>query len=162
VRHSRSAAASRFAGNLYFVQFAEQPVSAFTGDIKGLQAIKPRKGEKITPNSPTVVSYRGFLESRQQAVLGSVGGSDNVHSYVSVYNGFAGDLTSEPAQELAQTPGVLCVSKSGFHQLVTATTPQFLGVAWSGLAGWTKYVGAVSHTGPSGLFSLSAVSVATD
>ena len=122
-------------------------MSVFMGGIKGLQATKPRKGEKITPNSPTVVSYRGFLESLQQAVLGSVGGSNNVHSYVSVYKGVA---------------GVLCVSKSGFHQLVTATTPQFLGVARSGLAGWTKYVGAVSHTGPSGLFSLSAVSVATD
>ena len=137
-------------------------MSAFTGDIKGLQAIKPRKGEKIDPNSPAVVSYRGFLESRQQAVLGSVGGSNNVHSYVSVYKGVAGDLTSEPAQELAQTPDVLCVSRSEFHELVTATTPQFLGVAWSGLAGWTKYVGAVSQTGPSGLFGLVAVSVATD
>ena len=89
-------------------------MSVFMGGIKGLQATKPRKGEKITPNSPTVVSYRGFLESRQQAVLGSVGGSDNVHSYVSVYNGFAGDLTSEPAQELAQTPAFCAYLRAGF------------------------------------------------
>jgi len=54
-------------------------VSVFTGGIKGVQATKPRKGEKVNPNSSTVVSYRGFLESRQQAVLGSVGGSNNVH-----------------------------------------------------------------------------------
>ena len=53
---------------------------AFTGGINGLQATKPRRREKIDPNSPAVVSYRGFLESRQQAVLGSVGGSNNVHS----------------------------------------------------------------------------------
>jgi hypothetical protein len=138
---AKSAAPSRFADNLYIVQLAEQPVTAYKGGIKGLQATKPRKGQKIDPNSPAVVNYRSFLESRQQAVLGSVGGSNKVHSYVYVYNGFAADLTSEQAQKLAQTPGVLSVSKNEFHELVTATTPQFLGLTDEPGGAWTQTKG---------------------
>jgi subtilisin family serine protease len=138
---AKSAAPSRFADNLYIVQLAEQPVTAYKGGIKGLQATKPRKGQKIDPNSPAVVNYRSFLESRQQAVLGSVGGSSKVHSYVYVYNGFAADLTSEQAQKLAQTKGVLSVSKNEFHELVTATTPQFLGLTDEPGGAWTQTKG---------------------
>ena len=138
---AKAAAPSRFADSLYIVQLAEQPVSAYKGGIKGLQATKPRKGEKIDPNSPAVVNYRSFLESRQQAVLGSVGGSNKVHSYVYVYNGFAADLTSEQAQKLAQTPGVLSVSKNEFHELVTSTTPEFLGLTDEPGGAWTQTKG---------------------
>ena len=138
---TKAAAPSRFADDLYIVQLAEEPVTAYKGGIKGLQATKPRKGQKIDPNSPAVVNYRSFLESRQQSVLASVGGSDKVHSYVYVYNGFAADLTSEQAQKLAQTPGVLSVSKNEFHELVTATTPQFLGLTDEPGGAWTQTKG---------------------
>jgi len=138
---AKSAAPSRFADNLYIVQLAEQPVTAYKGGIKGLKATKPGKGQKIDPNSPAVVDYRSFLESRQQAVLASVGGSSKVHSYVYVYNGFAADLTSEQAQKLAQTRGVLSVSKNEFHELVTSTTPQFLGLTDEPGGAWTETKG---------------------
>ena len=111
------------------MQLAEQPVTAYTGGIKGLQATKPRKGQKIDPNSPAVVNYRSFLESRQQAVLGSVGGGDKVHSYGYVFNGFAAELTAEQAQKLAQTQGrARGYRRTRFRELVTATTPDFLGL----------------------------------
>ena len=57
--------ASKFTNDAYIVRLAEQPVSAYDGSIKGYQATKPRKGDKIDPNSPAVVSYKSYLESRQ-------------------------------------------------------------------------------------------------
>ena len=69
-RRTRSSATT-----LYIVRMAEMPVSAYDGGIKGLKATRPRKGQKIDPNSPAVVSYKGFLESRHDAVLAAVGGA---------------------------------------------------------------------------------------
>ena len=131
---------SKFTNNAYIVRLAEQPVSAYDGSIKGLQATKPRKGEKIDPNSPAVVNYRAFLESRQDAVLGSVGGGKKLYSYGYVFNGFAAELTAEQAAKLAATPGVLSVSKDEARPLDTSSTPAFLGLnapggVWSMLSG---------------------------
>ena len=94
--------ADKFTNNTYIVQLAEKPVTAYTGGIKGLQATKPRKGQKIDPNSPAVVNYRSFLESRQDAVLASVGGGKKLHSYGYVFNGFAAELTAAQAAKLAR------------------------------------------------------------
>ena len=104
---AKAAARNKFTNSAYIVQLAEKPVTAYTGGIKGLQATKPRKGQKIDPNSPAVVNYRSFLESRQEAVLASVGGGKKLHSYGYVFNGFAAELTAEQAAKLAQTNGVV-------------------------------------------------------
>jgi len=71
---TKAAAADKYTNKAYIVRLAEQPVTAYDGSIKGFQATRPRKGEKIDPNSPAVVNYRAFLESRHDAVLASVGG----------------------------------------------------------------------------------------
>jgi len=124
-----AAARDKFTNDIYIVRLAEKPVTAYAGGIKGLQATKPRKGQKIDPNSPAVVNYRSFLESRQEAVLASVGGGKKVHSYGYVFNGFAAELTSEQAAKLAATPGVLDVSKDYARQLDTSSTPDFIGLS---------------------------------
>jgi len=125
---AKAAAQGKFTNNAYIVQLAEKPVSAYAGGIKGLQATRPRKGEKIDPNSPAVVNYRNFLESRQAEVLAKVGGGNKLHSYAYVFNGFAAELTAEQAAKLAQTKGVLAVSRNEIHKRDTATTPAFLGL----------------------------------
>ena len=125
---AKAVAKDKFANNAYIVQLAEMPVSAYAGGIKGLQATRPRKGEKIDPNSPAVVNYRNFLESRQAAVLAKVGGGNKLYSYAYVFNGFAAELTAEQAAKLAQTKGVLTVSRNEIHKRDTATTPAFLGL----------------------------------
>jgi subtilisin family serine protease len=131
------ATAKRFTNNAYIVQLAELPVSAYAGGIKGLKATRPHRGQKIDPNSPAVVNYRSFLESRQQAVLDAAGGRDKLHSYGYVFNGFAADLTAEQVAKLESMPGVLAVTKDEFRSLDTATTPDFLGLTgpdgvWAG------------------------------
>lgn len=137
-----AAAKHRFTNNAYIVQLAEMPVSAYAGGIKGLQATKPRRGQKIDPNSPAVINYRSFLESRQDAVLNAAGGGRKLHSYGYVFNGFAAELTAEQAAKLALMPGVLAVTKDELLSLDTATTPDFLGLtgpmgAWAADGGTT-------------------------
>jgi subtilisin family serine protease len=145
---AKAATRSKFTNNAYIVQLAEQPVTAYTGGIKGLQATKPRKGQKIDPYSPAVVNYRSFLESRQEAVLASVGGGKKLHSYAYVFNGFAAELTSEQAAKLAQTKGVLAVTKDEARSVDTTSTPDFLGLtadggAWSQTRGEGVIIGIV-------------------
>jgi subtilisin family serine protease len=129
---AEAAAKNRFTNNAYIVQLTEMPVSAYTGGIKGLQATKPRRGQKIDPNSPAVINYRSFLESRQDVVLNAVGGRNKLHSYGYVFNGFAAELTAEQVAKLESMPGVLAVTKDELLSLDTATTPDFLGLTGQG------------------------------
>jgi subtilisin family serine protease len=126
---AKAAADGRHANNAYIVELAEPPVSAYRGGIPGLQATRPNRGEKLDPNSPAVINYRNHLEARQAAVLRSVGGGRQLHSYGYVFNGFAAELTAEQAARLALTPGVLAVSKDELLSLDTTSTPDFLGLS---------------------------------
>jgi subtilisin family serine protease len=132
----------------YIVQLAEKPVTAYDGGIKGYQATKPRKGQKIDPNSPAVTSYMGYLAARQNAVMASVGASKKLYSYGYVFNGFAAELSDAQAQKLAQMQGVLAVSKDEARTLDTSSTPNFLGLnapggPWSQAKGEGVIIGIV-------------------
>jgi len=122
-------ASKGYKSKLYIVELDEAPVVAYGGGIKGLQATKPRKGDKIDPNSPQVVNYKAYLEARHDAMLASVGGGKKAYSYGYVFNGFAAELTETQAARLAQTPGVIAVSRNELNKLDTATTPAFLGLS---------------------------------
>ena len=147
---AKSAAKQKFTNNAYIVRLAEQPVVAYDGSIKGYKATRPRKGEKIDPNSPQVVNYKSYLESRHDQVLASVGGGQKLYSYGYVFNGFAAELTAAQAEKLAQTQGVLAVEKDTVHELETSSTPAFLGLSgpggvWSqlGVTGENVIIGIV-------------------
>lgn len=118
---------SKAVNNAYIVQMADRPVSAYAGGISGYPATKPGRGRKIDPNDPQVSRYLGYLASRQDAALASVGGR-KLYNYGYVFNGFAAELTPAQAQKLAQQPGVLAVSKDEIRQLTTSSTPTFLGL----------------------------------
>jgi hypothetical protein len=145
---AEAVAKDKIANNAYIVQLAEKPVSAYAGGIKGLQATKPRKGQKFDPNSAAVIKYMSFLESRQNEMLAKVGGGSKLHSYGYVFNGFAAELTAEQAATLAQTKGVLAVTKDEARSLDTSSTPDFLGLtapggAWSETKGEGVIIGIV-------------------
>ena len=103
---AKAAAADKFSNKLYIVRLAEKPVVAYDGGIKGLQATRPGKGQKIDPNSPRVVDYKALPRIAPDAVLASVGGGKKLYSYGYVFNGFAAELTEAQAAKLAATPGV--------------------------------------------------------
>jgi subtilisin family serine protease len=127
--------------NAYIVQLADMPVTAYQGGVKGLQATKPKKGQKIDPNAPAVVSYMAYLAAQQNAAMASVGASKKLYSYGYVFNGFAAEMTAAQAQKLAQMRGVLAVTKDEIRRMNTSSTPAFLGL--SGNAGFwaTKATG---------------------
>jgi hypothetical protein len=127
----KNAEAKKFTNKLYIVRLAEKPVVAYDGGIKGLQATRPKQGQKIDPNSPGVVAYKAFLESRHNAVLAAVGGAKKVYSYGYTFNGFAAELTTEQAAQLSQTSGILGVIKDEAYDLDTSSTPGFLGLTGS-------------------------------
>jgi subtilisin family serine protease len=134
--------------NAYIVQFAEMPVSAYDGGIRGLQATKPKKGQKLDPNAPAVVNYMAHLASQHDKAMASVGASRKLYSYGYVFNGMAVDLTPAQAQKLAQLRGVVSVTKDEFRHVDTATTPAFLGLSgtnglWNSATGENVIIGII-------------------
>jgi subtilisin family serine protease len=120
---------SPFSNSAYIVQMADLPVSAYEGGMRGYPATRPANGKKIDPNSGPVINYKSYLDSRHDDALAKVGGAKKLYSYGYVFNGFAAEMTPAQAAKLAQMPGVLAVSKDEFRELVTATTPNFLGLS---------------------------------
>jgi hypothetical protein len=59
---------------VYIVQMITDPVVEYKGEIRGLRATKPQPGQKIDPNSPAVVSYVGYLDSKHNEALRRAGG----------------------------------------------------------------------------------------
>jgi hypothetical protein len=131
---------AKASNRAYIVQLAEMPVSAYDGSVAGYAATKPRSGQKIDPNAPAVVQYKNYLHGRQNAVLAGVGGGRVLHQYGYVFNGFAAELSEAQAQKLAQTRGVLAVSKDQLLRRDTSTTPAFLGLSTPGGL-WTRAKG---------------------
>ena len=114
--------------NAWIVQLAEKPAVAYTGGLKGMVATRPAKGQKIDPRAQAVVRYKGYLASRHDELLRKAGGGKKLYSYGYAFNGFSAEMTPAQATKLAQMPGVLSVTKDEFRELVTATTPNFLGL----------------------------------
>ena len=128
------------SNNAYIVQLDEMPATAYDGRIKGLGATKPKKGQKIDPNSPAVVNYMAYLAARHDSVIKGVGNARKLYSYGYVFNGFAAELTEAQAQKVAQTKGVLVVAKDELRSVDTSSTPGFLGL--SGSSGFWSTTGA--------------------
>jgi hypothetical protein len=120
-----------FKNQLYIVELAEPPVVGYLGNIRGLPATKPQRGRKIDPNDPAVVRYKDYLRGRHDQVLQQSGGGRKVYSYGYAFNGFAAELTAAQAQQLAQTRGVVAVTKDELMRRTTSSTPAFLGLTGS-------------------------------
>ena len=71
--------------NTYIVRMADEPATAYKGGVAGFAATKPNKGQKIDPDSSPVAGYKGYLASRHDAVLASVGGGNKLYSYGSLF-----------------------------------------------------------------------------
>ncbi len=118
----------------YIVQLAEAPVAAYEGGIAGHAATRPAVGEKVDSTRPAVARYRNHLTARHDAVLAgaaSVSGAGvgkKLHSYGYAFNGFAAELTEAQAQKLAESPGVIAVTRSARRKPATSSTPDFLGL----------------------------------
>jgi subtilisin family serine protease len=129
---ANAAGKTRLNNSLYIVELAEPPVAGYMGTIRGLSATKPQRGQKINPNDPAVVRYMDYLRFRQDQVLQQAGGGRKVYGYGYVFNGLAVEISDEQAQRLAQTPGVVAVTKDQLLRKDTSSTPAFLGLSGPG------------------------------
>jgi len=134
----------KVANNVYIVEMSDKPVVAYEGGIQGLSATKPKKGQKIDPNSTAVMNYVSYLNDRHGSALSATGGK-KVYDYNYSFNGFAAELTPEQAAALKNTPGVLNVSKDELQSAVTSQTPKFLGLTDPG--GLWDQLGGVDRAG---------------
>jgi len=116
---------------IYIVRMIDDPVVAYKGDIRGLKATKPRAGEKINPNSPAVVKYAAYLDTKHGNALAKVGGK-KLYDFHYSFNGFAVKLKYEQAKKLASIDGIIAVTADELHTMDTSTTPDFLGLTAEG------------------------------
>ncbi|MEK7323936.1 MAG: S8 family serine peptidase, partial [Chloroflexota bacterium] len=133
------------SNGVYIVQMLEDPAVAYKGGISGLKATKPNKGQKIDPNSPDVVNYVSYLDSRHDAVLNGVGGGHKLYDFRYTFNGFAAELTDAQAASLKATSGVVTVTKDSLNYVDTSSTPAFLGLTAPG--GLWDQLGGVGNAG---------------
>lgn len=130
----------KLSNNLYIVQMSEDPVVAYKGGIAGMKATQPKKGQKIDPTSPDVMTYTTYLDRRHDDALRGTGGR-KVYDYRYTFNGFTAELTPAQAEALKTTPGVLRVTKDESYDMDTSSTPTFLGLTdygglWDMLGGF--------------------------
>jgi subtilisin family serine protease len=135
----------------YVVILADDPVVAYEGDIPGLTATKPARGEKVNPNSQAVRAYRQHLD-RQRADARSAAGVEAaqvVATYDFALVGFSAALTEAEASALAAQKDVISVSRDELLQLHTDASADFLGLTdpggayASGLDGSGVIVGVI-------------------
>jgi subtilisin family serine protease len=116
---------------VYVVQLIDNPVIAYEGDIPGLAATKPDRGDHINPNSARVKKYVKFLESKHADAL-AIAGGEKFYNYFYSFNGFAAVLTPSEAVTMAKLPDVVMLFKDEFKFPVTDNSPEFLGLTATG------------------------------
>ena len=129
---------------VYIVQMLNDPVVAYNGGINGLRPTKPARGNKIDPNSPAVVAYVRYLDSRHNEALSRTGGQ-KLYDYRYSFNGFAAQMTLEQANKMAGVDGVLVVTPDSLQTMDTSSTPTFLGLTAPG--GLWDQLGGVGSAG---------------
>jgi len=129
--------------NVYIVTMAADPAIAYEGGIKGFQATKPGKGQKVNPNSAHVKKYVKLLNQTHDDALKAVGAGKNrkIHDYAMALNGFAVQLTESQASKLALQKGVTSVRKDEMRYKTTDSSPTFLGLTDAGGAYAKGYTG---------------------
>ncbi len=105
----------------------DAPVVAYDGNVPGLKATRPAKGEKIDPSSPDVIRYTAYLDELHGNALHDVGGGRKIYDYHYSYNGFAAELTEKQAEQIKSVAGVVSVAK--MHS--TLPTPPPLQLSWA-------------------------------
>jgi subtilisin family serine protease len=121
----------------------DDPVVAYEGDLPGLPATKPGKGEKVNPNSAAVKKYLDHLDEERSKATAAAGVDDAqvVNTYGFALAGFSALLTPDEAEKLQAQKGIVAVTRDELRQLQTDTSPGYLGLTEPGGAYDTGYTG---------------------
>ncbi len=127
----------------YIVTLQDKPIATYNGEVAGLAATRPGKGQRVDARSAPVERYRRHLQRQQTTAAARVGTTPLRHFAISL-NGFAAGLTPDQARALARAPGVLSVVKDARRRLSDDQNPvDFLalsgaGGVWAALGGLQK------------------------
>lgn len=124
------APAAEGAARSYIVVMVGDPVVSYEGDIQGLPATRPGRGEKINPASAPVRAYVDHLEANHGRALQAAGAEarDKINEYTYALNGFSAILTEREADALRRQTDVLLVMPDELQQKETENSPDFLGL----------------------------------
>ena len=106
----------------YIVTLTGKPIATYDGEVKGLGATRPSKGERVDVTSGRAQRYREYLKREQVNAAQRVGAKPLKHYAVSL-NGFATTLTPDQARTLQGAPGVLSVTKDRPRALTDSKSP---------------------------------------
>lgn len=124
--------AAKSESQVYIVQMSGDPVVIYEGDIAGLPATKPAKGQKVNPNSGNVQRYVAHLHTRHADALNAVGGGNKLYDYAFSFDGFAAELTGAQAAALQARADVMHVWADAARYPTTDNSPEFLGLTADG------------------------------
>jgi subtilisin family serine protease len=94
----------------YIVTLSGKPIATYGGEVRGIGATRPGKGERVDVTSRHAKRYRDYLEMQHSNAAARVGAKPLKHYAVSL-NGFATTLTPDQAGTLQRAPGVLSVTQ---------------------------------------------------
>ena len=124
----------------YVVSLTDKPIATYDGDVSGLRATRPSKGERVDVTSGRAKRYRAYLEKQQKNAAARVGAKP-LKQYAVSLNGFTTTLTPDKARALQRAPGVLSVTEDRPRRLTDNKNPvDFLKVSgskgvWAALGG---------------------------
>ena len=124
----------------YIVTLTDKPIATYGGDVEGLRATRPDKGERVNVTSSRAKRYRTYLEKRQATAAARVGAKP-LKQYAVSLNGFTTSLTPDQVRTLQRAPGVLSVTKDRPRELANNKNPvDFLKLSgssgvWAALGG---------------------------
>jgi subtilisin family serine protease len=124
----------------YVVTLTDKPIATYDGDVKGLRATRPSKGERVNVTSSRAKRYEAYLKKQQNDAAARVGAKP-LKRYAVSLNGFSTALTPDQARTLQGSTGVLSVSEDRPRELVSNKNPiDFLKLSgsngvWAGLGG---------------------------
>jgi subtilisin family serine protease len=130
-------------GKSYIVLMEGAPLAAYEGDVKGMPATKPAKGEKVNPNSNAAKKYDAYLRKNQNKAMRDAGvpKRHQTNAYTVALNGFSAVMTEAQVKEMAGLEGVQLVMKDQWRQPMTDSSGDFLGLTGPAGAWQTGYDG---------------------
>jgi subtilisin family serine protease len=106
----------------YIVTLTGKPIATYGGEVRGLGATRPSKGDRVDVTSGRAQRYRNYLKREQVNAAARVGAKPLKHYAVSL-NGFATSLTPDQVRTLQSAPGVLSVTKDRPRRLTDSKNP---------------------------------------
>ena len=120
-----------FEPGRYVVTLTDSAVATYDGGITGYQATTPDPGDQLNARKAPAQSYSDYLETKQKDVAAAVG-ADIDYSYTMALNGFAADLTSAQAAQLASSRDVLAITPDELKHVTATPSTEFLGLEGDG------------------------------